>query len=95
MLQQAQLFIPAFTKGKDQLYLVDIEKTGEIANVRIHVKRVIGLLRRKAILPGIVLIDFLMSNPNGSKEEATPVIDRVINLSTALVNLCPRILPLD
>ena len=95
MLQQAQLFIPAFTKGKDQLYLVDIEKTREIANVRIHVKRVIDLLRRKAILPGIVLIDFLMSNPNGSKEEATPVIDRVINLSTALVNLCPRILPLD
>ena len=95
MLQQAQLIIPAFTKGKDQLYLVDIEKTREIANVRIHVERVIGLLRRKAILPGIVLIDFLMSNPNGSKEEATPVIDRVINLSTALVDLCPRILPLD
>ena len=95
MLQQAQLVIPAFTKGKDQLCLEDIEKTREIANVRIHVKRIIGLLRRKAILPGIVLIDFLMSNPNGSKEEATPVIDRVINLSTALVNLCPRILPLD
>ena len=96
MIQQAQLVIPAFTKGKDQLYLVDIEKTREIANVRIHVERVIGLLRRKcSILPGIVLIDFLISNPNGSKEEATPVIDRVTNLSTALVNLCPRILPLD
>ena len=27
MLQQVQLAIPPFTKGKDQLYLVDIEKT--------------------------------------------------------------------
>ena len=57
MLQQAQLAIPAFTKGKDQLYLVDIEKTRGIANVRIHVERVIGLLRRKcSILSGILPI---------------------------------------
>ena len=29
-------------------------------------------------------IDFLMSNHNGSKEEATPVIDRIINISECL-----------
>ena len=52
-----QLVIPAFTKGKDQLYLVDIEETRGIANVRIHVERVIGLLRRKcSILSGILPI---------------------------------------
>ncbi|RMX59772.1 hypothetical protein pdam_00015356, partial [Pocillopora damicornis] len=28
-------------------------------------------------------------------EEATPVIDRIINVSAALVNLCPGIVPLD
>lgn len=47
MSQQAQLAIPALTKGRDQLHPVDVEKTREIANVRIHVERVIGLLRRK------------------------------------------------
>ena len=67
MFQQAQLAIPPFTKGKDQLDPVDVEKTRGIANDCIHVERVIGLLRRKySILSGILPIDFLISNPNGS-----------------------------
>ena len=41
---QAELSIPAFTKGKDQLDPIDLEKTRGIANVRIHVEHVIGLL---------------------------------------------------
>ena len=44
-LYQAKLAIPAFTKGKSQLDPVSVEKTRGIANVRIHVERVIGLLR--------------------------------------------------
>jgi len=44
-LKQAKLVIPAFTKGKSQLDPVDVEKTRGIASVRIHVERVIGLLR--------------------------------------------------
>ena len=66
MLQQAQLAIPAFTKGKGQLYIVVIEKTRGNANVRIHVERVIALLRRKYLIwSGILPIDYLLSNPNG------------------------------
>ena len=42
----ANLSIPAFTKGKNQLDPVDVEKTRGIANVRIHVERVIGSLRQ-------------------------------------------------
>ena len=96
MFQQAQLAIPAFTKGKDQLDPVDVEKTRGIANVCIHVERVIGLLRRKySILSGILPIYFFISNPNGSQEEATPMIDRIITVSAARVNLCPGIVPLD
>ena len=30
MFQQAQLAIPSFTKGKDQLDSVDVEKTGRL-----------------------------------------------------------------
>ena len=48
-----------------------------------------------SILSGILPIDFLISNPNGSQEEATPMIDRIINVYPALVNLCPGIVPLD
>lgn len=96
MSKHAHLAIPAFTRGKDQLDPVDIEKTRGIANVRIHVERVIGLLRRKyTILSGTLPIDFLMCNPSGSQEESTPVIDRIINVCSALVNLCPGIVPFD
>jgi len=41
-MMQASLHIPAFTKGKSQLSALEVEKTCTIANVRIHVKRVIG-----------------------------------------------------
>ena len=94
MFQQAQLAIPAFTKGKDQLDPVDVEKTRGIANVRIHVERVIGLLRRKySILSGILPIDFsVISNTNGSQEEATPMIDRIINVSAAYLLICAQTL---
>ena len=43
-LKQAKLVIPAFTKAKSQLDPVDVEKTRGIANVRIHVERVIGFV---------------------------------------------------
>ena len=96
VFKQAELAIPAFTRGKDQLDPVDVEKTRGIANVRIHVERVIGLLRRKyTILSGTLPIDYLICNMNGSQEMVTPMIDRIINVCSALVNLCPGIVPLD
>ena len=54
-LRQGSLVIPAFTKGKDQLHPVDVEHSRRIESVRIHVERVIGLLRcRYTILEGIL-----------------------------------------
>ena len=51
MYHRTELAIPAFTKGKDQLDPVDVEGTCGIANVRIHVERIIGSPRRK-VFPG-------------------------------------------
>ncbi|CAH3177577.1 unnamed protein product, partial [Porites lobata] len=73
-LKQAKLVIPAFTKGKSQVDPVDVEKARGIANVRIHVERVIGLLRRKyTILEGTLPTDFLNS-ANGEVR----MIDRIL-----------------
>ena len=96
MFHRAELAIPAFTRGKDQLDPVDVEGTRGIANVRIHVERVIGLLRRKyTILSGILPIDFLQCDPNGSQEAKIPMIDRIITVCAALTNLSNGIVPLD
>ena len=92
--QQAQINVPAFTKGKDQLDPIDVEKTRNIANVRIHVERVIGVLRQKyTILQSTLPTDYLISSNQDGRE--TPLINRIIRVCSALVNLCPPIIPFD
>jgi hypothetical protein len=60
--RQAKLNIPAFTKGKDQLDPADVEHTRKIATVRIHVERIIGLLRQKyTILQQTLPTDYLFA----------------------------------
>ena len=59
-VMKARLNIPAFTKGKNQLSALEIEETRTIANVRIHVERVIGNIRQKyPILQNTLLIHFV------------------------------------
>ena len=90
---QAELNIPAFTRGKKQLEPVDVEETRKIANVRIHVERVIGILGQKyTILQALLPTDYLMCNPDGD-ERKVPLIDRIIGVCSALVNFCPPIVP--
>lgn len=90
--RQAELNIPAFTKGKNQLDPVDVEKTRRIANVRIHVERVIGVLRQKyTILQSTLPTDFLTCN----QKNQIPLIDRMVRVCSALVNLCAPIVPFD
>ena len=90
--RHTELSIPAFTKGKKQLDPIDIEKTRKIANVRIHVERVIGSLRQKyTILESTLPTDYLRCNKN----DKVPLIDRMIRVCSALVNLCPPIVPFD
>lgn len=47
---QARLHISEFTKGKKQLSAAETEMTGKLENIRIHVERLIGLVRRKYII---------------------------------------------
>ena len=95
-LKQAKLVIPPFTKGKEQLDPVDVERTRGIAHVRIHVERVIGLLRRKyTILENTLSVDFLTCNPTGNPEIQVPMIDRILRVCSGLVNLCGPIVPFD
>ena len=87
----ARLHIPAFTRGKKQLSAKEVE-TRKIANVRIHVERVIGLVRRKySILQGILPIQLVTARRGG---DLAP-IDKIAIICCALTNLSESIVPFD
>lgn len=98
-LKKAKLIIPAFTKGKEQLDPVDVERTKEIAHVRIHVERVIGLSCRKyTILENTLSVDFLTCNPSGNSGIQVPMIYCILRVRSGLVklvNLCGPIVPFN
>lgn len=57
---QATLKIPAFTRGYSQLSPMDLEDTRKLANLRIHIERVIGATRQRySILMSCMPINFL------------------------------------
>ena len=71
------LKIPAFTRGKGQLSCIEVKQTRKIANVRIHVERVIGNIRKKfSLLSATQPIDFVTS-PDGSKT----LLDKIVYVS--------------
>ena len=89
---QATLNIPAFTKGKSQLSALEVEETRTIANVRIHVERVIGAVRQRfSILQSTLPIHFLSIR----KGETVPVVDRIVRVCCALNNVCDSVVPFD
>ena len=86
----ASLHMPAFTKGRDQLTALEVEQSRTISNVRIHVERVIGLVRQKyQILGGPLPIDFI-SKTAGDNE---PLIDCMVRVCCCLSNLCESVVP--
>lgn len=73
------LEFPSFTRGKSQLPAKDVDFSRKVANVRIHVERVIGRLRNWTILNTTIPI---------SQVDLT---DDVMVTISGLVNLSPKI----
>ena len=91
-LYYAQVKIPAFTRGKKQLSAFEVEDTRQIASVRIHVERVIGLVRRKyKILQSILPTDYLANKD----ENGITVIDKIALVCCALCNVCDSVVPFE
>ena len=71
----AKLEIPSFTRGKQQLSQREVEMSKQLSRIRIHVERVIGLLKNKyLILKGPLSISILKHK--GDKNVAN--IDKAI-----------------
>ena len=91
-LHYAEVKIPDFTKGKQQMPPLEVERSRKIANVRIHVERVIGNIRKEfSLLNSQLPIDFLMKKDNA--EYST--IDKIVTICCALCNLCDSVVPSD
>ena len=70
---------------------IDGEQARRIANVRIHVERLIGVLRQKyAIFSGTQPIDFLIPRDDG-----IPILDKIVSVCCSLVNVCDSVVPFD
>ena len=89
-MMQASLHIPAFTKGKSQPSAMEVTETRTIANVRIHIERVIGSVRQKySLLQSTLHIDYVIKRDG----EECPIIDRIVRVCCALCNVCDSVVP--
>lgn len=84
----AEVKTPPFTKGKTQLEKQDIDWSRKLSIVRIHVERVIGILKQKySILQGTMRISFITDN------ETESTVDKIVRVCCACINMCPSIVP--
>ena len=87
-LQSASLHIPAFAKGKTQLDPLEIHRSRAVSNVRIHVERVIGVVRQKFRILGHagIPIPYLIS-----KGREPCLLDKIVRVACALTNCCKSV----
>ena len=87
----ARVKMPPFTKGKKQLSQMEVETSRQLSSVRIHVERVIGVLRQKyTILEGKIPINMLMTAASGNS-----TIDKIVVVCSALCNCCDSVVPFE
>ena len=71
---------------------MEVTETRTIANVRIHVERVIGNVRQKySVLQSTLLIDYVIKRDG----EECPLIDWIVCVCCALCNVCDSVVPFD
>ena len=87
------MLIPAFTRGKSQLSAKEVEVSRKIASVRIHIERVIGLLKNRCtISQGILPLRLLKSIKDEGVSATFANCDKIFTVRAALTNLGDSIL---
>lgn len=90
----ASLIMPAFTKGKRQLTAQEVEDSRRISTVRIHIERVIGVLKnRYTILKGILPIRTIKRCKDEETTNRFASIDKIVTVCAVLINLGDGIVP--
>ncbi|XP_072027616.1 uncharacterized protein [Amphiura filiformis] len=93
-LAMCEIVIPPFTRAKAQLTKKEVDWSRELSIVRIHVERVIGLVKQKySILQGTLPLSMVGGIDMLGNGDAP--IDKLVKVCCALTNLCPPIVPMD
>ena len=88
----AGVHIPPFTKGKMQLSKVEVDTARRLSRVRIHVERVIGLVRQKyAILQSTLPVNMVSCTDTDDYS----IIDKIVTVCCALSNCCNSVVPFN
>jgi hypothetical protein len=91
-----EIIMPSFMRGKPQLSSMDNEKGRQLSNLRIHIERVIGLLKtRFHILDGPLPINMVKSIKDHATDVDYVCIDKIIRACAVLVNLGESIVSTD
>ncbi|KAM4591554.1 uncharacterized protein PAE49_017116 [Odontesthes bonariensis] len=84
----AEVKIPTCTRGRAQLEAKDAEETRAIAHLRIHVERVIGVVRNKfRFLHSTVPVHMLLK----CEGENLMPLDKIVTVCCALTNMCKSV----
>lgn len=87
-LMMAELITPAFKETRSQLTQLEIENSRRVSNVRIHVERVIGQLKRTyTILEKTLSIKELRSD-----EDGLAFLDKIVFVCCCLLNANEEVL---
>ena len=87
----SEVKMPPFTKGKKQLSTPEVDTARQLSRVRIHVERVIGLIRQKySILESTLNINMIMCDGTSN----VSAIDKIVAVCAALCNCCDSVVPI-
>lgn len=88
----AEVKLPPYTKGKKQLSQMEVDVARRLSRVRIHVERVIGMVRQKyTILQSTLPINMIMCHVDSE----VSTVDKIVTVACALCNHCDSVIPFD
>lgn len=91
--RNASLKMPSFVRNGGQLHPTEIEQSRDIARIRIHVERVIGVLREKFNICSDTAQMSAVAKQNDLYDN--DLYDKIIYVCSCLVNLCPSVVSND
>lgn len=89
--REASLKMPSFVKKGSQLHPIEVEQSRDYARVRIHVERVICVLREKFNICADVAQMSAVAKQNDLFDR--DLFDKIVFVCSCLVNICPSVVP--